>query len=90
MEEFKIKGYRVHITIKVPQLYENIPTYSYQFLIYNKKREIQNYPFSRIIAKTDGEFISKLKKNFKSYINNGVIEAYPISKLIKSLSENLA
>ena len=90
MEEFKIKGYRINITIKVPQLYENIPTYSYQFLIYNKNRELQNYPFSRIIAKTDDEFKSKLKKSFKSYFNNGVIEVYPISKLIKSLSENLA
>ena len=90
MEEFKIKGYRICITIKVPQLYENIPTYSYQFLIYNKKKEIQNYPFSRILAKTDGEFKSKLKENFKSYINDGVIEAYPISNLIKNLSENMA
>ncbi len=89
MEDFKIKGYRIHIAIKVPQLYEKILTYSYQFLIYNKNSEIQNYPFSRINAKTDAEFKSKLKENFKSYLNYGVIEAYPISKLIKNLSENL-
>jgi len=90
MEDIKIKGYRIHIAIKVPQFYENILKYSYQFSIYNKNGEIQNYPFSRIVAKTDAEFKSTLKENFKSYLNYGVIEAYPISKLIKTLSENLA
>ena len=89
MEDIKIKGYRIHITMKVPQFYENILTYSYQFSIYNKNNEIQNYPFSRIIAKTDAEFKSTLKENFKSYLNYGVIEAYTISKLIKNLSENV-
>ncbi len=89
MEEFKIKGYRIHITMKVPQFYKNILKYSYRFSIYNKNNEIQNYPFSRIIAKTDAEFKSTLKENFKNYLNYGVIEAYTISKLIKNLSENV-
>ena len=89
MEDIKIKGYRIHITMKVPQFYENILKYSYRFSIYNKKNEIKNYPFSRIIAKTDAEFKSTLKENFRSYLNYGVIEEYPISKLIKNLSENV-
>ncbi len=89
MEDIKIKGFRIHIAMKVPQFYGNILKYSYQFSIYNKNNEIQNYPFSRILAKTDAEFKSTLKENFKQFLNNGVIEAYPISKLIKNLSENL-
>ena len=89
MEDIKIKGYRIQITIKVPQMYEDILKYSYQFIIYNKHGEIMNYPFSRLIAKTDAEFKFLLKKNFKNYFNNGIIEVYPISKLIKNLSENL-
>ncbi len=89
MKDIKIKGYRINITLKVPQFYENILKYSYQFSIYNKNGEIQNYPFSRIIAKTEAEFKSILKKNFERFLNNGVIESYPISNLIKNLSENL-
>ena len=90
MEDIKVKGYRIHITLKVPQFHENNLTYSYQFLIYNKNSEIQNYPYSRITAKTDAEFKSKLKENFKNFLNSGVIEAYSISKLIKNLSEHSA
>jgi len=89
LKDFRIKGYRIQITMKVPQFSENILKYSYQFSIYHKNGEIQNYPFSRILAKTDAEFKSTLKGNFKRFLNNGVIEAYPISKLIKNLSENL-
>ena len=89
MEDIKIKGFRIHITIRVPHLYEKIPTFSYQFLIYNKKGKIQNYPFSRIIAQSDLEFKLQLKENFESYLNNGEIEAYPISKFIKSVTENV-
>ena len=89
MKDIKIKGYRIHISMKVPQFAENILKYSYQFSIYNKNGKIQNYPFSRILAKTDAEFKSTLKENFKQFFNNGVIEAYPISKLIENLSENL-
>ncbi|TES94072.1 MAG: hypothetical protein E3J90_13305 [Promethearchaeota archaeon] len=90
MEDIKIKGFRIHITIRVPHLYEKIPTFSYQFLIYNKKGKIQNYPFSRIIAQSDLEFKSQLKKKFESYLNDGEIEAYPISKFIKNITENVA
>ncbi|MHA2283748.1 MAG: hypothetical protein ACXAC5_23135 [Promethearchaeota archaeon] len=90
MEDIKFKGNRVHIAMKVPQMYGNVLKYSYQFSIYNKNGEIQNYPFSRIVAKTDAEFKSTLKKNFNKFLNSGVMEAYPISKLIKNLSENLA
>jgi hypothetical protein len=89
MKDIKIKGYRIHITIRVPQLYEKIPTFSYQFLIYDKKGKIQNYPFSRIIAQSDLKFKSHLKENFKNYLHNGEIEAYPISKFLKNVSENL-
>jgi len=89
MEDIKIKGFRIHITIRVPHLYEKIPTFSYQFLIYNKKGKIQNYPFSRIIAQNDLEFKSQLKKNIESYLNNREIEAYPISKFIKNITENV-
>ena len=89
MEDIKIKGYRIHITIRVPHLYEKIPTFSYQFLIYNKKGKIQNYPFSRIVAKNDGEFKYELKTNLENYLDNQEIEAYPISKFLKSISENM-
>ncbi len=89
MEDIKVKGYRIHITIQVPHLYEKTPTYSYQFLIYDKKEKIQNYPFSRIIAKNDGEFKSELKENFESYLNKGENEVYPISRFLKNISENM-
>ncbi|MBY9008806.1 MAG: hypothetical protein KGD74_02960 [Candidatus Lokiarchaeota archaeon] len=89
MEDLKIKGYRIHTTIKVPHLYATIPTFSYQFLIYDKLGKIQNYPFSRIIAQSEFEFKSYLKENFKSYLNNGEIGKYPISKFLKNISENV-
>jgi len=66
VEDIKIKGNRIHVALKVPQFYENVLKYSYQFSILNKNGEIQNYPFSRTVAKTDAEFKSILKKNFKS------------------------
>ncbi|MFX0178189.1 MAG: hypothetical protein ACFE85_18370 [Candidatus Hodarchaeota archaeon] len=87
MEDFKIKGYKIHTTIKLPHLYEKVKTYSYQFLIFNKKGKILNYPFSRIIAHDDKEFILELKKNFKNYLNNDDIRAYPISKFVERITE---
>ncbi|MBY9008724.1 MAG: hypothetical protein KGD74_02515 [Candidatus Lokiarchaeota archaeon] len=54
-----------------------------------KEGKIQNYPFSRIVAKNDGEFKAELKENLESYLNNGEIEAYPISKFLKNISENV-
>ncbi len=73
MEDIKINGYRIHTMIKVPHLYEKIPVFSYQFLIYDKQGKIQNSPFSRIVAQSDIEFISDLNSNFESYLNNGEI-----------------
>ncbi len=73
MEDLKINGYRIHTMIKVPHLYESIPTFSYQFLIYDKQGNIQNTPFSKIIAQSDREFKSQLNGNFESYLNNGEI-----------------
>ena len=70
MEDIKINGYRIHTMIKVPHLYELIPTFSYQFLIYDGQGKIQNSPFSRILAKSDLEFKSHLSNNFENYLNN--------------------
>ncbi len=64
MEDFKIYGYKIHISIKIPHLYEVIPTYSYQFQIFNKKGKLMNCPFSIIIAHNDSEFKTESKKDF--------------------------
>jgi len=70
MEDLKIKGYKIHTMIKVPQLNKKIPTFSYQFLIYDNLGEIQNSPFSKIVAQSDLEFRSQLNGNLDSYLNN--------------------
>ncbi|MBY9013046.1 MAG: hypothetical protein KGD70_11795 [Candidatus Lokiarchaeota archaeon] len=88
MEDIKIRGYRIHVMIKVPHLHEKFPTYSYQFLIYDEKGEVKNYPFSRIIAHNDSIFILELKRNFYSYIANNKIKAYPVSNYLENISEN--
>jgi len=86
MEDFKINEFRIHLSIKIPHLYEKPPLFSYQFLIYNRKGKLMNYPFSRIIAKDDIEFSLELKRNFKHYLNNE-IRTYPVSKFIEKISE---
>jgi len=87
MDDLKINGYRIHLSIKIPHLYEKTPLFSYQFLIYDKKGKLMNYPFSRIIAKDDKEFSLKLKRNFKDHLNNE-IRTYPVSKFLEKISEN--
>ena len=62
MEIFKMRGYEIHVTVKIPHLYEKAPTFSYQFLIFNKRGKLMNYPFSCLIAHNDNEFKSELKK----------------------------
>ena len=64
MEDFNMDGYRIHVSIKIPHLYETIPTFSYQFLIFNKKGKLMNYPFSIIIAYDDNEFKMGIRKVF--------------------------
>jgi hypothetical protein len=87
MDDFKINRYRIHTTIKLPHLYEKEKLFSYQFLIFNKKGKLMNYPFSRIIAHDDKEFKLELKKNFKNYLNNDEIKTYPVSKFLERISE---
>lgn len=70
MEDLKIKGYRIHTMIKIPHLNKKVPTFSYQFLIYDNEGKIQNYPFSKIIAQSDLEFQSHLNGNLESYLNS--------------------
>ncbi|MFX1298180.1 MAG: hypothetical protein ACFFD2_25420 [Promethearchaeota archaeon] len=89
MEDFKINGYKIHVSIKIPHLYETLPTYSYQFLIFNKKGKLVNYPFSVIIAYDDYMFKTELKKNFEKFVNYTkvkAIHAYPMSKFLESIS----
>ncbi|MHA2283749.1 MAG: hypothetical protein ACXAC5_23140 [Promethearchaeota archaeon] len=88
MEDIKIKGYRIHVMIKVPHLHEKIPTFSYQFLIYDERGVVKNYPFSRIIAQKDSIFILELKRNFDTYVNNNEIKAYPVSNYLENITEN--
>ena len=88
MEDIKIRGYRIHVMIKVPHLHEKIPTFSYQFLIYDEKGAVKNRPFSRIIAQNDSIFILELERNFYDYINNAVIKTHPISKFLEKMAEN--
>ena len=70
MEDLNINGYRIHTMIKVPHLTKKIPTFSYQFLIYDNLGKIQNSPFSKIIAQSDMEFQSQLNGNLESFLNN--------------------
>ena len=88
MEDFTIKGYRIHVMIKVPHLHEKVPTFSYQFLIYDENGVVKNRPFSKIIAQNDSIFILKLERNFYEYINNAVIKTLPVSKFVEKIAEN--
>ena len=88
MEIFEMKGYRIHVSVKIPHLYETIPTSSYQFLIFNKKGKLMNCPFSIIIAYNDEEFKSELKKNFKKFLNYTEIKAYSKSKFLEMVANN--
>ena len=74
--------------MKIPHLYETIPTSSYQFLIFNKKGKLMNCPFSIIIAHNDEGFKSELKKHFKKYLNYTKIKAYPKSKFLEMVAKN--
>ncbi len=88
MDIFEMNGYKIHISVKIPHLYEIIPTFSYQFLIFNKRGRLMNYPFSRIIAHDDEEFKSILNKYFDCYINYTEVKAYPKSKFLEMVANN--
>ncbi|MFX1532407.1 MAG: hypothetical protein ACFFBC_14915 [Promethearchaeota archaeon] len=88
MQIFKMNGYNIHVTIKVPHLYERVSTYSYQFLIINQEGKIMNYPFSTIIAHNDEEFKLELKKYFEKYINYTEVKVYPKSKFLEIVANN--
>jgi hypothetical protein len=88
MEKFEMNGYRIHVTVKIPHLYENIPTFSYQFLIFNNKGKLMNYPFSTIIAYNDKEFRIELKRYFDKYLNYTEVKTYPKSKFLEMVADN--
>jgi hypothetical protein len=83
-----MRGYEIHVTVKIPHLYENEPTFSYQFLIFNKKGKLMNYPFSCLIAHNKDEFKSELRKYFNKYINYTRVEPYPRSKFLETMASN--
>jgi hypothetical protein len=86
MQTFEMNEYEIRVTIKVPHLYETVPTYSYQFLIFNQEGKIINYPFSTIIAHNDKEFKLELKKYFEKYINYIEVKVYPKSKFLEMVT----
>jgi len=88
MEIFNMRGYEIHVTVKIPHLYETNPTFSYQFLIFNKRGKLMNYPFSCLIAHNDEEFKSELRKYFDKYINYTSIEPYSRSKFLEAMASN--
>jgi len=88
MDIFKMRGYEIHVTVKIPHLYEKDPTFSYQFLIFNKRGKLMNYPFSCIIAHNDDEFESELSKYFNRYINYTKVEPYPKSRFLETMANN--
>ncbi|UCC18970.1 MAG: hypothetical protein JSV62_12800 [Promethearchaeota archaeon] len=88
MDVFELKGYKIHISVKIPHLYELVPTFSYQFLIFNKEGKIMNYPFSVIIAQHDDEFKFLLNKQFDCYVNYTEVKAYPKSKFLEMVANN--
>ena len=88
MEIFKMRGYEIHITVKIPHLYETVPTFSYQFLIFNKRGKLMNYPFSCLIAHNNDEFKSELAKYFNKYVNYTKVEAYPKSKFLEMVTNS--
>ena len=89
MEIFKMRGYEIHITVKILHLYETVPTFSYQYLIFNKRGKLMNYPFSCLIAHNDDEFKAELVKHFNKYVNYTKVEAYPKSKFLEMVASNL-
>lgn len=80
-----MRGYEIHLTVKIPHLYEDTPTYSFQFLVFNKKGKLMNYPFSCIIAHNDEEFKSELDKYFEKYITYTKVKTYPRSKFLEMM-----
>jgi hypothetical protein len=88
MNAFEMDGYKIQVSVKIPHLYETVPTFSYQFLIFNKKGRLMNYPFSRIIAHNDKEFKLILNKSFDCYINYIKVKAYPKSKFVELVANN--
>ncbi|MFW9828168.1 MAG: hypothetical protein ACFFEY_11275 [Candidatus Thorarchaeota archaeon] len=88
MEIFELDEYKVHVTVKIPHLYENTPRFSYQFLIFDKKGKLMNYPFSVIVADNDEAFKKELKRYFKYYMGFTEVKAYPKSKFLEMLVNN--
>jgi hypothetical protein len=88
MDIFELEGYKVHVSVKMPHLYENTPRFSYQFLIFDKKGKLLNYPFSVIVADNDETFKKELKKHFKCYMGYTKVEAYPKSKFLEMVANN--
>ncbi|MFX1390820.1 MAG: hypothetical protein ACFE9Z_12220 [Promethearchaeota archaeon] len=89
MEIFQMRGYEIHVTVKIPHLYENNPTFSYQFLIFDKEGNLMNYPFSCLIAYNDDDFRSELAKYFDKYLSYTRVEAYPRSKFLEMVANNV-
>ncbi|MFX1325214.1 MAG: hypothetical protein ACFE8N_09660 [Promethearchaeota archaeon] len=83
MDIFELNGYKIHISVKIPHLYESTPTYSYQFLIFNKDFRLVNSPFSVIVAHNDEEFKSRLMKSFDCYTDYTEVKAYLKSKFLE-------
>lgn len=83
MDIFELNGYKVHVSVKIPHLYETTPTYSYQFLIFNKEGKLVNSPFSVIVAHNDGEFKSRLIKTFDCYTDYTEVKPYRKSKFLE-------
>jgi hypothetical protein len=48
-----------------------------------------NYPFSRIIARSEIEFKSILAKEFKYYIHRDDFQTYPVSKFVERMTQNI-
>ena len=88
MEKFELKGYKIHVTVKIPHLYEKTPTFSYQFLIFSKRGKLMNYPFSTIIAHNDEEFKAELKMYFNKYLSYTEVKPYPKSKFLEMVADS--
>jgi len=86
MKDFIFRGYRIQTIIKIPHLHENERIFYYQFLIYDKKGKLMNYPFSRILARDDNEFKIKLQKDFiKIITDKNALKNYPVSNYIANI-----
>ncbi len=88
MDIIEMDGYKIHVTVKMPHLYELTPIFSYQFLIFNKEEKIVNYPFSVIIAHNDEEFESILTRYFNCYVNYTEVKVYSKSKFLEMVANN--